>query len=183
MTDVVPDPPSDVTWTRWRTANGSPFLPCSSIAARAIASVIWWSDVTGPEGTAAEPAGYRPGGPYDADGLGPKLGPVVQLTIEADPPFAFECEDTIASAWVSQGILQNQTYPVLPFVDDVRVVVDAGGNCGAAAVHFARHYPEAVVHTIEPGSLQRAILERNACLLYTSPSPRDSRRSRMPSSA
>ncbi|MDW3220231.1 MAG: FkbM family methyltransferase [Acidimicrobiales bacterium] len=86
----------------------------------------------------------------------------MKLTIDADPPFEFECEDTIASAWVSKGILEDQTYPVLPFVDDVRIVVDAGGNCGATAVHFARHYPEAEIHTIEPGSLQRSILERNA---------------------
>lgn len=86
----------------------------------------------------------------------------MQLTIDADPPFEFECEDTVASAWVSKGILENQTYPVLPFVDDVRVVVDAGGNCGATAVHFARHYPAAAIHTIEPGSFQRSILERNA---------------------
>ncbi|MEZ5246736.1 MAG: FkbM family methyltransferase [Acidimicrobiales bacterium] len=86
------------------------------------------------------------------------------LTIEPDDadPFEFECEDTIASAWVSKDILSNRTYPVLPFVDDVRVVLDAGGNCGAAAVHFARHYPDATIHTFEPGSHQRAFLERNA---------------------
>lgn len=88
----------------------------------------------------------------------------MKLTIELDDadPFDFECEDTIASAWVSKGILSNQTYPVMPWVDDVRVVLDAGGNCGAAAVHFARHYPAATIHTFEPGSHQRAFLERNA---------------------
>lgn len=88
----------------------------------------------------------------------------MKLTIEPDDtePFEFECEDTIASAWVSKDILLNRTYPVLPFIDDVRVVLDAGGNCGAAAVHFARHYPDATIHTFEPGSHQRAFLERNA---------------------
>ena len=86
----------------------------------------------------------------------------MQLTIDADPPFEFECENSIASAWVSRDILENKTYPMLPFVDDVRVVVDAGGNCGAFAVHAARHHPGATVHTVEPGSPQRAILERNA---------------------
>lgn len=86
----------------------------------------------------------------------------MRLTIEADPPFDFECEDTIASAWVSRDILEDRTYPVLPFVTDVATVVDAGGNCGAFAVHFARHFPQATVHTIEPGSPQRTILTRNA---------------------
>ena len=88
----------------------------------------------------------------------------MKLTIEPDDadPFEFECEDTIASAWVSKDILSNRTYPVMPFVEDVRVVLDAGGNCGAAAVHFARHYPDATIHTFEPGSHQRAFLERNA---------------------
>lgn len=84
------------------------------------------------------------------------------LTIETDPPFAFECEDTIASAWVSRDILLDKTYPVLPFVTGVETVVDAGGNCGAFAVHFARNFPDATIHTIEPGSPQRAILTRNA---------------------
>ncbi len=75
--------------------------------------------------------------------------------------FEFECEDTIASAWVSRSILENETYPIMPFVHDVRVVVDVGGNCGAASVHFARHYPDAEIHTVEPGSHQRTFLERN----------------------
>lgn len=88
----------------------------------------------------------------------------MQLTIDTDDgsPFEFECEDTIASAWVSKSILADETYPIMPFVDDVQVVLDAGGNCGAAAVHFARRYPKARIHTCEPGSHQRAILERNA---------------------
>jgi FkbM family methyltransferase len=74
----------------------------------------------------------------------------------------FECEDTIASAWVSRSILEGTTYPHLPFVSDVRVILDAGANCGAATVHLARHHPDAVVHSFEPGSRQRAYLQRNA---------------------
>lgn len=73
----------------------------------------------------------------------------------------FECAKTIASKWVSTEILLGNTYPYLPFVDDVQVVADVGANCGAATVYFARHYPDATVHSFEPGSEPRAILDRN----------------------
>jgi FkbM family methyltransferase len=90
----------------------------------------------------------------------------MKLTVDTPDGTAveFECENTIASAWVSRSILAGETYPIIPFVDDVDVVLDAGGNCGAAAVHFARHYPDATIHTCEPGSRQRAHLDRNALL-------------------
>jgi FkbM family methyltransferase len=74
----------------------------------------------------------------------------------------FECGDTVTSRWVCQEILVGRTYPCFPFADDVRVVIDAGANCGATSVHFARHYPDATVHAFEPASEPRAILERNA---------------------
>jgi FkbM family methyltransferase len=73
----------------------------------------------------------------------------------------FECEDTIASRWVSRDILSGDTYPYLPFVDDVTTILDIGANCGAASVHFARHWPDATIHSFEPGGAQRGALERN----------------------
>lgn len=74
----------------------------------------------------------------------------------------FECGDTWVSKWMCEPILEGKTYPALPFLTDVKVVFDVGANCGAAAVHFARHYPGGTVHAFEPGSQQRALLERNA---------------------
>jgi FkbM family methyltransferase len=74
----------------------------------------------------------------------------------------FECADTWVSRWVSSGILEGRTYPHLPFVDDVRVVWDAGANVGATTVFLARHYPQAEVHAFEPATEPRTILERNA---------------------
>lgn len=73
----------------------------------------------------------------------------------------FECEDTFVSSWVSKGILSGSAYPDLGFVGTVETIVDVGANCGAASVYFARRHPSARVHAIEPGSRQRAILERN----------------------
>lgn len=88
----------------------------------------------------------------------------MRLTVEGDDgtPVDFECADTTVSRAVSTAILAGKTYPFLPFVDDVRVVFDVGADCGAATVHFARHYPDAEVHSFEPASDSRAFLERNA---------------------
>jgi FkbM family methyltransferase len=87
----------------------------------------------------------------------------MQLTVTVDDgePIEFECADTLSSRWVSEEILSGKTYPFLPFVDDVQVVFDVGANCGATSVHLARHYPNAAVHSFEPGSTARAYLERN----------------------
>lgn len=87
----------------------------------------------------------------------------MELTIPTDDgePIRFECADTWVSRWVCEPILQGKTYPHLDFVDDVQVVVDAGANCGAATVHFARHHPGAAVHAFEPATEPRGYLERN----------------------
>ncbi len=88
----------------------------------------------------------------------------MNVTVAGDDgtPIDFECTDTMVSRWITGEILAGKTYPYLPFVDDVQVVFDVGANCGATTVHLARHYPDAAVHSFEPGSEPRAILERNA---------------------
>jgi FkbM family methyltransferase len=88
----------------------------------------------------------------------------MHYTLESDDgtEVAFECADTVISRWVCGEILGGRTYPWLPFVPDVRVVLDVGANCGAASVYFARHSPEAQIHAFEPGSEPRAVLDRNA---------------------
>ena len=94
-------------------------------------------------------AGHRPGS--------------VRFTIRSDDgaDVDFECADNWSSRWTSNDILTGRTYPWLPFVPDVRVILDAGANCGAATVYFAHRCPEARIHAFEPGSEQRAILDRN----------------------
>jgi len=88
----------------------------------------------------------------------------VVFTIAGDDgeSIEFECADTMVSRWVCQEILRGKTYPHLPFVGDVRMVFDVGANCGATTVHLARHYPDAEVHSFEPGAEARGYLERNA---------------------
>jgi FkbM family methyltransferase len=87
----------------------------------------------------------------------------LRFTVTGDDGVAldFECADTIASRWVCSEILRGRTYPVLPFVEDVSMVVDVGANCGAATVHLARHYPGATVHALEPASEPFSRLSRN----------------------
>jgi FkbM family methyltransferase len=87
----------------------------------------------------------------------------MRFTVQSDDGevIEFECPDSIASRWTNAAILEGRTYPDLPFVDDVRVILDVGANCGAASVHFARHHPAATVHAFEPGREARSYLERN----------------------
>jgi FkbM family methyltransferase len=91
----------------------------------------------------------------------------VKLVVPVDggDEIAFEYDGSFVSNWVCADILRGKTYPFLPFVPDVRVVFDAGANCGAATVHFARHYPDAEVHAFEPGSEQLGYLRTNVSTL------------------
>lgn len=89
----------------------------------------------------------------------------LQVTAHDGHTIEFECDDTWVSKWVCEPILQGRTYPIVPFVDDVRTVLDVGANCGATTVHLARHYPGAAVHAFEPGARQRSLLERNVAAL------------------
>jgi len=77
-------------------------------------------------------------------------------------PIDFECFDTSAARSACDAILGGKTYPFLPFVGDVQMVFDVGAGCGAATVHFARHYRDAQIHAFEPDDESRAILRRNA---------------------
>jgi len=77
----------------------------------------------------------------------------------------FECADNPVSRRVCEDILRGKTYPYLSFLGSVDTVLDVGANCGATTVYFALHYPKARVHAFEPGSIARAIAERNTANL------------------
>jgi FkbM family methyltransferase len=83
------------------------------------------------------------------------------VTLPDGAEITFECEHEIASAWVCKAILEGQTYPLVSFAGDVRTVWDAGANVGATSVFFAHMFPDATVHSFEPTTATRAILERN----------------------
>ena len=62
---------------------------------------------------------------------------------------------------ISEEILAGRTYPEVPFVKDVQIVLDIGANIGAAAVFFAATYPAATVYALEPGSSPFSLLKQN----------------------
>lgn len=87
------------------------------------------------------------------------------IPVEGGGTVAFECAPDLVSRWMHGDILAGKTYPNLPFVDDVQVIFDVGANCGSVTLHFARHHPNAVIHSFEPGTEQRAYLELNVASL------------------
>lgn len=93
----------------------------------------------------------------------------MELTVAIDgtatDPVPFSCSDTFGSRWAATAILAGNTYPHLPFVDDVRVIFDIGANCGAATRYLAHHHPTASIHAFEPAQGPRRHLERNVAHL------------------
>ncbi len=81
-------------------------------------------------------------------------------------PFAegleFETLKNHTSVRTAKAILAGETYPVIPAVRDVSVVVDVGANTGAASTFFSRQYPDARVLACEPARVPYGILQRNA---------------------
>ena len=64
------------------------------------------------------------------------------------------------------------------------VIIGGGGHGVATAYYLAKYHGITNVAVLEKGYLGGGNTARNtACLLYTSPSPRDRQKSRMPSSA
>ncbi len=87
------------------------------------------------------------------------------VPVDGGDPLEFECADNVVSRRVCEDILRGRTYPYLDFLGDVNVVLDVGANCGATTVYLAHHYPNANVYAFEPGSVARAIAERNTANL------------------
>ena len=86
-------------------------------------------------------------------------------TFDDGAPVEFECEDNIVSRWVCESILRGETYPHLPFLGDVGVILDVGANCGATTVYLAHHHPDAAIHCFEPAPIPRARLEHNVAAM------------------
>jgi FkbM family methyltransferase len=73
----------------------------------------------------------------------------------------FMCYDTEDSKRHSEGILTGRTYPHIPFVNEVEIIVDVGANIGASSVFFSLYYPEATIYSIEPQQGPFEIMSRN----------------------
>jgi FkbM family methyltransferase len=86
----------------------------------------------------------------------------MQLTVTAGGrQFACECFDNEASKLHFSNIIMGKTYARVPFVNEVRTILDIGANIGAASVYFALLYPEARILAVEPSRDAFALLQRN----------------------
>src|SRR5205823_1119455 len=66
--------------------------------------------------------------------------------------------------FVFYEVLMDDCYRVPDAVVDpneVRTIVDCGGNIGLAAIYFSRRYPQSVIYTIEPDPQNFELLARN----------------------
>ena len=84
-----------------------------------------------------------------------------ELSTEDGSVITFESEEGEDVRARHGDVLSGKTYPHLPFVEDVRVAIDMDAGCGAAAIHFARHHPDAQVHAFEADDEAHAHLSRN----------------------
>jgi FkbM family methyltransferase len=66
---------------------------------------------------------------------------------------------------IANAIFSGATYPNVPFVSDVKTILDIGANVGAASVYLAISYPQAQVYAFEPGRDALALLQKNMQLL------------------
>jgi len=86
----------------------------------------------------------------------------MQMTVTAGGrQFVCECFDNEASKLHFSNILTGKTYARVPFVGDVKTILDIGANIGAASVYFALIYPEARIFSVEPGKDAFALLQKN----------------------
>jgi FkbM family methyltransferase len=74
---------------------------------------------------------------------------------------AFHLFKTEASFQIANDIFAGRTYPNVPFIGEVKTILDVGANVGAASIYFAVSYPEAKVYAFEPASSPFSWLQKN----------------------
>ena len=79
--------------------------------------------------------------------------------------YAFKHFDNDVCRAVINNIVVGTSYPKVEFVADVRTIVDAGANIGAASIYFAAHYPDARIYAFEPAPENFALLAENTASL------------------
>jgi len=73
----------------------------------------------------------------------------------------FTVYDTALSRGIAVNIFSGITYPKVPFIEGVKVILDVGANIGAFAVYAASMYPEAKVYAFEPSKEVFELLKEN----------------------
>ena len=78
-----------------------------------------------------------------------------------DKTVKFLCFDGEASKMHAGEILAGRTYPIVPFVPEVKTILDIGANVGATSVFLGLHYPGAQIFSVEPQALPFDLLKSN----------------------
>ena len=76
--------------------------------------------------------------------------------------FSFVCFDNPHTRSACRRIFDGSAYRIVPFLQDVRTIVDIGANVGAASIYFSLTYPAALVHAFEPDPDSHRLLVENA---------------------
>lgn len=74
----------------------------------------------------------------------------------------FECFKNDNTVKHVTGILSGETYKHVPFVPNVKTVLDIGANIGATSTLFSCWYPTATIFSIEPQRAPYEMLVRNS---------------------
>lgn len=72
----------------------------------------------------------------------------------ASPPFMMDLNST-------RSVLEGRAYPIIPYIDPPKTIVDCGGNAGATACYFAKLYPAANILSFEPSAYVFEFHRRN----------------------
>ena len=90
------------------------------------------------------------------------------------------CATVAVKASVAEGVASSKCGCIAGWKTAVH---SAGGGCGGAVVVCKLYYQKKDAQSFRSAVVPVKIRRLYCCLLYTSPSPRDKRQSRMPSSA
>ena len=100
--------------------------------------------------------------------LGVPLEPTSETYKVASPNLALNGEqrqfwfyDTQLARAVAQEVFSGKSYTRLPYIEDVKTVLDVGANIGAATLYFAANYPQARILAFEPDPQSYELLWRN----------------------
>ena len=127
------------------------FAWSAAVDARSFALLLWKTILFHVSNAFHRPVNYN-----DAFTVRLRFGPQQSYDVRLRP-FA-------GDLFVLYEILLNNSYYVPETVlppEDVRVIVDCGGNIGITALYLATRYPNAIIYSVEPHPDTFATLKRN----------------------